>query len=222
MRECVLHLKEGCGGGCDGTHLQPGGSERPERALCRTPPLGRAQAAPALSRSPPRPRSQEIEGATGLRTCIVYGALPAETRRAQARLFNDPASGHRVLVASDAIGMGLNFNIRRVVFSTMEKSGGPGRRRGPVPASLVKQIAGRAGRRNRCAAANAAGAAQVGGRWCVYVVWGQAARRAVAPLRTGQRALTEQAGSAAAEPGSTLTPPPPHPSLSIGASVPRQ
>jgi hypothetical protein len=29
------------------------------------------------------PRVQAIEAATGHRTCIVYGALPAETRRAQ-------------------------------------------------------------------------------------------------------------------------------------------
>lgn len=30
----------------------------------------------------------------------------------QARLFNNPASGVNVLIASDAIGLGLNFNIR--------------------------------------------------------------------------------------------------------------
>ncbi|KIY97267.1 ATP-dependent RNA helicase SUPV3L1 [Monoraphidium neglectum] len=52
----------------------------------------------------------------------------------------------QVLIASDAIGMGLNFNIRRVVFSTMVKT--IGNTRGPVPPSLIKQIAGRAGRRN--------------------------------------------------------------------------
>jgi superfamily II RNA helicase len=48
--------------------------------------------------------------------------------------------------------MGLNFNIRRVVFSTMKKAIGArgALKRGPVPPSLVKQIAGRAGRRNRC------------------------------------------------------------------------
>jgi hypothetical protein len=32
----------------------------------------------------------------------------------QARLFNNPASGVNVLIASDAIGLGLNFNIRYV------------------------------------------------------------------------------------------------------------
>jgi ATP-dependent RNA helicase SUPV3L1/SUV3 len=97
----------------------------------------------------PPPLLQAIESATGQRTCIVYGALPAETRRQQARLFNDPQSGANVLIASDAIGLGLNFNIRRVIFTTMEKFGKGGRSKVPVPVSLVKQIAGRAGRRNR-------------------------------------------------------------------------
>jgi len=151
----------------------------------------------------------------------VYGALPAETRRAQARLFNDPDGVHKVwwarwlaasglvgrlgvgcgvwvlpalefglrgrltanvlalalpcslssphatpptptptpqptqvLIASDAIGLGLNFNIRRVVFSTLTKSMGQKGRRAAVPPSLIKQIAGRAGRRNRCGGAD--------------------------------------------------------------------
>lgn len=83
----------------------------------------------------------------GLPTCVVYGALPAETRRAQARQFNDPSSPAKVLVASDAIGMGLNFNIRRVIFTTLSKRSATSMV--PVPPALVKQIAGRAGRRNR-------------------------------------------------------------------------
>jgi len=48
--------------------------------------------------------------------------LPPETRSAQARRFNDEAEGSpTVLVASDAIGMGLNLNIRRVVFASLKK-----------------------------------------------------------------------------------------------------
>lgn len=89
-----------------------------------------------------------IEAATGLKCCVVYGALPPETRRAQANLFNDPDSGWDVLVASDAIGMGLNLNIRRVVFASLHKKSGFGPDPpAPVPATLVGQIAGRAGRR---------------------------------------------------------------------------
>ena len=182
---------------------------------------------------------------------MVYGALPPETRRQQARLFNEPGGGgplcaeagvrlaacvfvrhglgcvhqasappsthlsvhapqltlarvpagpaccadnpYRVLVASDAVGMGLNLNIRRIIFhSVMKHEGahsgrGPacrllwgdamlglggwegltglalpqrharaasspsragGRERVPVSVSMLKQIAGRAGRRS--------------------------------------------------------------------------
>jgi ATP-dependent RNA helicase SUPV3L1/SUV3 len=38
----------------------------------------------------------------------------------QASLFNAPDSGFDVLVASDALGMGLNLNINRVVFTQVE------------------------------------------------------------------------------------------------------
>ncbi|BDA46196.1 ATP-dependent RNA helicase SUPV3L1, mitochondrial [Coccomyxa sp. Obi] len=90
---------------------------------------------------------QLIEASTGQRVCVVYGALPPEMRRTQARLFNDPDSGYDVLVASDAVGMGLNLNIRRIIFHTMEKTDG-NFARVPISISQVKQIAGRAGRRN--------------------------------------------------------------------------
>jgi ATP-dependent RNA helicase SUPV3L1/SUV3 len=52
---------------------------------------------------------KDIEEKTGLRCAVVYGRLPPEIRAAQAALFNDPHSGFDVLVASDAIGMGLNL-----------------------------------------------------------------------------------------------------------------
>jgi ATP-dependent RNA helicase SUPV3L1/SUV3 len=76
----------------------------------------------------------------------VYGALPPESRRQQAALFNgsggssgggggagaegleEQLPGGRVLVASDAVGMGLNLNIRRVVFAAMHKFDGTERR----------------------------------------------------------------------------------------------
>ncbi|POG78025.1 P-loop containing nucleoside triphosphate hydrolase protein [Rhizophagus irregularis DAOM 181602=DAOM 197198] len=86
----------------------------------------------------------EIETATGLRCAVVYGALPPETRAMQAKLFNDPNSGYDVLVASDAVGMGLNLNIRRIVFETVRKY--DGKDIGYVPIPQIKQIAGRAGR----------------------------------------------------------------------------
>jgi ATP-dependent RNA helicase SUPV3L1/SUV3 len=52
---------------------------------------------------------KDIEEKTGLRCAVVYGRLPPEIRAEQAALFNDPHRGFDVLVASDAIGMGLNL-----------------------------------------------------------------------------------------------------------------
>lgn len=52
---------------------------------------------------------RKVEEQTGLRCAVVYGGLPPETRAEQARLFNDPNAGYDVMIASDAIGMGLNL-----------------------------------------------------------------------------------------------------------------
>ncbi|MCM5682215.1 helicase [Schlegelella sp. S2-27] len=73
---------------------------------------------------------------------VIYGALPPEVRRGEAERF---ASGEsHVLVATDAIGMGLNLPIRRVLFSTVNKFDGVADR--DLTESEVHQIAGRAGR----------------------------------------------------------------------------
>lgn len=87
---------------------------------------------------------KSIERMTGKRVAIVYGSLPPETRASQAALFNDPDNEYDFLVASDAIGMGLNLSIKRVVFSTAWKFDGMRQRQLTVP--QIKQIAGRAGR----------------------------------------------------------------------------
>jgi ATP-dependent RNA helicase SUPV3L1/SUV3 len=51
-----------------------------------------------------------IEEKSGLRCAVVYGKLPPEVRAEQAAKFNDTDDkSHQVLVASDAIGMGLNL-----------------------------------------------------------------------------------------------------------------
>lgn len=52
---------------------------------------------------------REIEQRTKKKCAIVYGSLPPETRAQQAKLFNDPDNDYDYLVASDAIGMGLNL-----------------------------------------------------------------------------------------------------------------
>lgn len=52
---------------------------------------------------------QIIEKTLKCKVAIIYGSLPPETRAQQAQLFNDPDSGYDILVASNAIGMGLNL-----------------------------------------------------------------------------------------------------------------
>lgn len=85
-----------------------------------------------------------IEQATGKKCAIVYGALPPESRAQQAALFNDPDNDYDFLAASDAIGMGLNLEIRRVVFESITKHDGVNLRTLTIPE--LKQIGGRAGR----------------------------------------------------------------------------
>jgi ATP-dependent RNA helicase SUPV3L1/SUV3 len=80
--------------------------------------------------------------AQGLSVSVIYGALPPEVRRREAERFAQGDS--HVLVATDAIGMGLNLPIRRVIFSTLTKFDGQADR--PLNESEVHQIAGRAGR----------------------------------------------------------------------------
>ena len=78
----------------------------------------------------------------GKTVSVIYGALPPEVRRREAERF---ATGQtEVLVATDAIGMGLNLPIRRVLFSTLTKFDGVADR--TLDESEVHQIAGRAGR----------------------------------------------------------------------------
>jgi hypothetical protein len=52
---------------------------------------------------------KQIEEQTGKRVAVIYGTLPPETRAQQAKLFNDPNNDYDYLVASDAVGMGLNL-----------------------------------------------------------------------------------------------------------------
>ncbi|KAK8791021.1 hypothetical protein WA158_005652 [Blastocystis sp. Blastoise] len=88
-----------------------------------------------------------IESVTKKKCCVIYGMLPPETRYKQASLFNDKSSNHTVLIATDAIGMGLNLNIHRIIFTSLYKYT-PVAPRVPLSIPLFKQISGRAGRRN--------------------------------------------------------------------------
>lgn len=78
----------------------------------------------------------------GFGVATIYGALSPEVRRTESRRFCDGEAD--ILVATDAIGMGLNLPIRRVIFSTIHKFDGVASR--TINATEVRQIAGRAGR----------------------------------------------------------------------------
>jgi len=78
----------------------------------------------------------------GFTVASIYGALSPEVRRTESERFcNGDAD---ILVATDAIGMGLNLPIRRVIFSSIHKFDGVASRL--LNATEVRQIAGRAGR----------------------------------------------------------------------------
>jgi ATP-dependent RNA helicase SUPV3L1/SUV3 len=79
----------------------------------------------------------------GKKVSMIYGSMPPETRRKQIQLFIEGTN--TIIVATDAIGMGLNLPIRRIVFLENEKFDGTTRRR--LTSQEVKQIAGRAGRK---------------------------------------------------------------------------
>lgn len=78
----------------------------------------------------------------GYSVATIYGALVAEVRRTEAERFNSGKAD--ILVATDAIGMGLNLPIRRVIFSAINKFDGTEVRL--LNPTEVHQIAGRAGR----------------------------------------------------------------------------
>lgn len=78
----------------------------------------------------------------GFTVSVIYGALPYQARRAQMNRFLEGES--HVLVATDAIGMGLNLPIRRIIFTADAKFDGIETRQ--LLPGEVKQIGGRAGR----------------------------------------------------------------------------
>ncbi|MBF0158599.1 MAG: hypothetical protein HQL58_03660 [Magnetococcales bacterium] len=96
----------------------------------------------AFSRSAVLGLKNTIERQTRQRVAVLYGSLPPEVRREQARLF---ASGEApLLAATDAIGMGLNLPIRTILFAQDHKV--IDRKEHPLTPLEVRQIAGRAGR----------------------------------------------------------------------------
>ncbi len=73
---------------------------------------------------------------------VVLGALSPQTRNSQVGMFE--AGEVDFIVATDAIGMGLNLNIENVSFASLEKYDGKKKRY--LKKNEIAQIAGRAGR----------------------------------------------------------------------------
>ena len=74
---------------------------------------------------------------------MIYGSMPPETRKKQVERFIKGETS--IVVSTDAIGMGLNLPIHRIVFLENSKFDGTSRRF--LTSQEVKQIAGRAGRK---------------------------------------------------------------------------
>jgi len=108
------------------------------RKLTRLPPRS---AAVAFSAADVYALAEHLRRRRG-GTAVVLGALSPRTRNAQVGMFE--AGEVDYLVATDAIGMGLNLNLDHVWFARLSKFDGQKTRRlGPAE---VAQIAGRAGR----------------------------------------------------------------------------
>jgi ATP-dependent RNA helicase SUPV3L1/SUV3 len=76
---------------------------------------------------------------------VVMGALSPRTRNAQVAMYQ--AGEVDYLVATDAIGMGLNMDVAHVAFASLNKFDGKRQRR--LTTAEIAQIAGRAGRHQR-------------------------------------------------------------------------
>jgi ATP-dependent RNA helicase SUPV3L1/SUV3 len=87
----------------------------------------------------------EMQGAIarlGFSSAAIYGSLSPAVRRREAERFRNGSAD--VLVATDAIGLGLNLPIRRLIFTAIEKFDGVADR--VLTPQEIRQIAGRAGR----------------------------------------------------------------------------
>ncbi len=73
---------------------------------------------------------------------VIYGNLSPEVRRDEAQRFREKKS--QILIATDAIAMGLNLPIKTILFTTDTKFDGISKRK--ISVNEIVQIAGRAGR----------------------------------------------------------------------------
>ncbi|MEJ7730313.1 MAG: helicase-related protein, partial [Polyangiaceae bacterium] len=106
--------------------------------LSRLPPRSAVVAFSTLQVYETAERMRALRGGAA----VVLGALSPRTRNAQVAMYQAGEVDH--LVATDAIGMGLNLDIGHVAFAGLRKF--DGREARELDAAEVAQIAGRAGR----------------------------------------------------------------------------
>ena len=78
----------------------------------------------------------------GFHASVIYGALPPEARRNEVRKYLEGEND--IVVATDAIGLGISLPIKRVIFAETAKFDGKEFR--PLTTAEINQIGGRAGR----------------------------------------------------------------------------
>ncbi len=117
--------------------------KNPLEIMDRATPLGKIEKGTALiafSRKEVLSLKQQLSSEYSV--SVIYGNLSPEVRREEARRFRNKESD--VLVATDAIAMGLNLPIKTLIFTKDNKFDGLQRRE--LEVSEVLQISGRAGR----------------------------------------------------------------------------
>lgn len=77
-----------------------------------------------------------------IKASVIYGDLPPEVRKMQYEQFVNKEN--KILVTTDAIGMGVNLPIRRIIFMSIRKFDGEEVRE--LTSQEIKQVGGRAGR----------------------------------------------------------------------------
>ncbi|HYG59434.1 MAG TPA: helicase-related protein, partial [Symbiobacteriaceae bacterium] len=130
-----------------GDHVSVQHNERlvPLRPLPQAIPLDQLperSAVVAFSRTAVLRLKAELEAIHKKPCAVIYGALPPDVRREQARRVRSGECPY--VVATDAIGMGINFPVDHVFLTETTKY--DGRMERPLKAEEVLQIIGRAGR----------------------------------------------------------------------------
>lgn len=140
-KDLLLRLIESCG---DSYEVELHNRKTPLLCMSHTVDYTRVQPGDALitfSKVGVLSVAEDLRQA-GKEPAIIYGALPYSTRRKQMEGFL--AGDMEYVVSTDAIGMGLNLPIRRIIFMDTEKFDGVERRE--LKPEEIQQIAGRAGR----------------------------------------------------------------------------